>query len=186
MLDQLLTTIIATWPAQIIGFLALFISLTGYLFKEPKINLYFWGGSEIIWSVHLLLLGSLTGALILFASGIRLLLTAKIGAKRALPIIFLYILTIWVITFLGAENKTDLLPAIASTFFSIALFYTHKVHVFRFFDGLCIVTWLLFAVIITSVPSFLSDLVSLSILIISSYKMGLFSHSKNRAFRKSS
>jgi hypothetical protein len=147
--------------SQILGLLALAVSVLGHQIKMPKVALVFLCLASVFWAFHFGLLGQVavfTTALNAIRSGLAVVIPDKfLKYVVMLHIVFAYILMIP-----NIEFAYDVLPLLAVTVISIGILNRKRGFVFRrmFFLGEAL--WFAYAASVLSVPMMAACLFSMS------------------------
>jgi len=109
--------------AQIIGLTALCFGIFSMQLKNSRHIILFETPSGILWGIQYILLGAHAGALINFMVATRAISLVYAKQSYLLPIIVIYLITVWGISFYNFQNWVDLLPLLATTGSCYVLFH---------------------------------------------------------------
>ena len=159
---------------QIIGFVALAISIIAFQFKKHGQIVFCKMASEFIFSIQYVLLGAWTAAVLDFISVIRNLLFCKLVKKNisTLPVILVFgcfVIATGVFTYDGIAS---LLP-IASKLLTTVSYGMKNEKLLRIITLPSCVFWIIYNVTVGSIAGVLTDSLALVSLLIAMYKFDI-------------
>lgn len=153
--------------AQILGFVPLILAYFVFFFNDRRKMLITKTVTDILWTVHLIMMGAVSGAIIngiCIVRGIAFLNKEKVKkAGIIVPILFSAVMLIS--SALSWNGIISLLPAIGSTLGVIGYWCNKPENMRRvIFPGL--VLWLIYCISVGSVPSTINNAISIISIII--------------------
>ncbi|MEO9946681.1 YgjV family protein [Paraglaciecola sp.] len=124
--------------AQSIGLIALCIGVSAFFQKNDQKLRYFLTVFTLFMTVHFLMLGQWTGALMAFLGSLRNYASSR---TNSLKVMYGFIFVAWLLAIPNMENLVHLLPVIATTFGTLAVFRMHGIKL-RLFMSMGTVCWL--------------------------------------------
>jgi hypothetical protein len=144
---------------QLIGLLAFCILVLSFYKKDTKTILVYQTTSNLIYFIHYLLLGGLTGAFISLMSVIRNIVFIKTKSKIIIPI---FILLYLIITIIFYESIYSILPMIANSCYLIFITFNTKKHLL-IGEVMSATLWVIYSIFVLSYTEIITE----SILIVS-------------------
>ena len=109
------------WPAQLVGFIALFLGVWSFSQKNDQRLKIMMGFYCIVLATHYYLLGAFVGAAVVIITALRGFLSAWRRVPR--PFAFLFVVFYFIFGFYNYSVWLDLLPIVSSSCSAVALFY---------------------------------------------------------------
>ena len=157
--------------AEIIGFLALGISILGYQIKNPKIVLWVMALPCALWAGHFFLLGHTSGMIVTATACARNIIGANIKKEHTKYVIPFCLIPCLIITLQTIQTATDVIPLIATCCTTSAVIMRSKPLLFRSLKMTGESLWILYAILIASLPLALA-----SAFIVSSIGISIIRH----------
>jgi len=159
---------------QIIGFVALAISIIAFQFKKHGQIVFCKMASEFIFSIQYVLLGAWTAAVLDFISTIRNLLFCKLVKKNisTLPVILVFSCFVIATGVFTYDGLASLLP-IASKLLTTVSYGMKNEKLLRIITLPSCVFWIIYNVTVGSIAGVLTDSLALVSLLIAMYKFDI-------------
>jgi hypothetical protein len=153
--------------AQILGFVAIGISLAIFQINKRRVMLAVQIASSLLFGIHLLLLGAVTGALMSFLGAIRGCVFVNNEKKWAKSKYWLYLFLIifWIVGILSWQNIYSLLPILGMTLGTIG-YWIKNTSKMRLFSFTASSSWLIYAIVVKSYAGILGEILSFISIII--------------------
>ncbi len=159
--------------AQIIGFVPMVLSYFVFYFNNRKSIITTKAISDLLWTVHFLMLGAYSGAFTNIVCAIRGFIFAQRGKKKwassiVVPIFFcLFTLSVTLVSWAGFKS---LLPVVGSCLGLIGYWCNDPKNIRKFnFPGL--VLWLIYGILTLSLSTIICNIVSITSIIITEIKV---------------
>ena len=160
--------------AQSVGVLAMIAFASSYQMKTQRNIVVFQLAGGMIFAIHYLMLGSLTGCYLNLVGAARCLVYSQRGKAWANSIawVFFFVIAGFVIALLTYQTYWDFLPATALGLACVSLYLTN-VKVIRVLSLVISPMWLTYAIVQRSLGSFLNEIFSLTSVIIAIIRLDI-------------
>ena len=159
--------------AQIVGFVAVIISVTIFQFNKRTTMLRLGAVAAFIYSLHFLMLQAYTGSAMNLIGGFRSYIFFKVKPdKRHRWILILFIAIASVSTYLTWQGSVSLLPFIASSLGGIALWHKKPKHIRRW--ALIVPPiWFTYNLLVVSYPGMVIEIIMFTSNLIGEYRFDI-------------
>lgn len=159
--------------AQIIGFVPMVLSYFVFHFNNRKAIITTKAISDLLWTVHFLMLGALSGAFTNAVCAVRGLVFSQRGKKKwassvLIPIIFcIFTLSVTLVSWAGLKS---FLPVIGSCLAIIGFWSKDPKNIRKFsFPG--VILWFIYGVLTLSLSTIICNIISIASIIITEIKV---------------
>ena len=159
--------------SEIFGFLAVISGLAGHQQRAPKTALKLLTAGSLLWFLYFLTLGYLSAVIISVVSVIRNI-SGIVLSERAMKLVVTICLALSALIILNnASAPMHLLPLIAATCFTSAIYLKAMPYIFRLCNMCGEISWLIYGLLLNSAPLIIASGLLLSSVIISMIKHDL-------------
>lgn len=147
---------------QLVGIVPLILAYFVFAFDDRRKIIMFKTSSDLLWALHFLLLGELSGAIVNLINTVRNLIFSQKEKKWCQHIfipVFFCILTV-ICTFLSGDGIKSLFPAIGSCLAVIGFWCSSPQNIRRF-NLPAVTLWLIYGIITGSVSTIISNSLSI-------------------------
>ena len=153
--------------AQGVGFIALLVSISSYQFKSQRKMFGMRIGSDMLWTVHYLLLGAIVPAFAVAVAFCRTFLVVfAIPQYKTYIILVAISLIVLLAVFTGAGYWANWLPAISALIYGLANYYHEDYIKSRVCMAIGLMLWLTIGVVFGSIPEVVSSVIGLCSLLL--------------------
>ncbi len=162
-----------TAVAQIIGFVPMVLSYFVFHFNSRKSIITTKAIADLLWMIHFLMLGALSGAFTNAVCAVRGLVFSQRGRKKwassvVIPIIFcIFTLSVTLVSWAGYKS---LLPVIGSCLGILGFWSTDPKNI-RKFNLPALTLWLIYGILTLSLSTIICNIVSIVSIIITEIKV---------------
>ena len=158
--------------AQIVGFIPVILAYFVFVFNDRKKIIAFKASSDLLWALHFLLLGEMTGCIINLINVIRNIIVSQRNRKwlsgSVIPILFCGITAI--ATLLSWDGVKSIFPLVGSCL-AVVGFWCNDTHNIRKFNLPAVLLWLIYGLITGSVSTIVCNLMSISSILAAELKV---------------
>jgi len=137
--------------AEIIGFITLIVAVLAYQMSNPKIALYLLFFASVGWSTHFFLLGEIA-FIVTSINALRNLCASKLNTLHMKYVVIFCFLASSLFTLFQVTDAKDFIPVLGVLFTSVAALRRDSKFAFRLFYLFGETTWLVYGLLIVSLP----------------------------------
>ncbi len=157
---------------QLIGFIAVCLMVAVFQSKKRKTLLTLQVCSTLLFSLHFLLLGAMTGSIMNLIGSARSFTFLKLGKNRNILYLLFFIFLFSIASILTWQGVKSLLPLIGMTFGTIAYWQTKPCRT-RLITPLSTMPWFFYSLITGSYPGMLVEILVFTSTLVGIYRLDL-------------
>lgn len=147
--------------AEIIGWIAFTISVASCLSQQGRKIIFLQVPSNFFWTIHLSMIGAFGGALSCFLAMIRNFLGLKLNDTHSKIMVIAFIPIGFLLAYMFGESHYAYMTAFASVVMSLSIIVKENARLVRICNAGSRTLWLVYGVIVGSLPTVLLELVCL-------------------------